>query len=215
MDDEESKAIVRWVQDTQTQFPSLQFIDSIHNLNSFLQRTYSYEVGDMAIANSNLSNVVSVPDYYLLPKGENLLESLKKHSIPHLCYSLDMQLPILVKPQWTVGNPESHIIDILLSESALPSCYSEDMVVQSYKDHNGVIYKAYAIANSVFLEKRISLPNVEDCSVPIFSVLRIRTLSTSTKSTERRSAHSRSVQKIIHPLSIIRLFTTKVLLPSF
>lgn len=52
-----------------------------------------------------------------------------------------MSLPILVKPQFTTGDPSSHAIDILLSESSLPSSYSMDMVVQSYKDHNGVIYK--------------------------------------------------------------------------
>lgn len=42
-----------------------------------------------------------------------------------------------------------------------------DMVVQSYKDHNGIIYKAYAIEDEVFLEKRVSLPNVEHCAVSI------------------------------------------------
>ena len=52
-----------------------------------------------------------------------------------------MTLPILVKPQWTIGSPESHIIDILLDESALPLCYDIDMVIQSYKDHNSIIYK--------------------------------------------------------------------------
>lgn len=82
-----------------------------------------------------------------------------------------MSLPILVKPQWTVGNLESHIIDIFINEEALPLNYDMDMVVQSYKDHNGIIYKAYAIEDEVFLEKRFSLPNVEHCAVRMLFVL--------------------------------------------
>ena len=78
---------------------------------------------------------------------------------------LDLSLPILVKPQWTTGDPLSHSIDVIISPSSLPSSYDTDMVVQEYKDHNGVIYKAYAISDEVFLEKRYSLPNVADCSV--------------------------------------------------
>ena len=85
-----------------------------------------------------------------------------------------MTLPILVKPQWTIGSPESHIIDIVLDESALPLCYDIDMVIQSYKDHNSIIYKAYAIKDTVFLEKRISLPNVDSCNVvSFFKIIRI------------------------------------------
>ena len=76
-----------------------------------------------------------------------------------------MSLPILVKPQFTTGDPSSHAIDILLSESSLPNSYSMDMVVQSYKDHNGVIYKAYAVEDHIFLEKRYSLPNTCGCDV--------------------------------------------------
>ena len=76
-----------------------------------------------------------------------------------------MSLPILVKPQMTTGDPASHQIDIFLSYEALPECYNIDMVVQAYKDHNSVIYKAYAIQESVFLEKRYSLPNTQNCSV--------------------------------------------------
>ena len=71
-----------------------------------------------------------------------------------------MSLPILVKPQFTTGDPSSHAIDILLSESSLPSSYSMDMVVQSYKDH-----KAYAVEDHIFLEKRYSLPNTCGCDV--------------------------------------------------
>lgn len=76
-----------------------------------------------------------------------------------------------MKPQWTVGNPESHIIDIFIDEQALPSHYDMDMVVQSYKDHNGVIYKVYAIGEQVCIETRYSLPNVDQCEVWLLLLL--------------------------------------------
>ena len=168
VEDEESQGIVRWVKETQIHHPTLLFIDSIRNLSSFLKRTYSYEIGEQAIAKSQLSSHFSVPNYYLLPKGQNLRESLQQHSNDLLSFQIGMELPILVKPEWTVGTPESHVIDILITEDSLPDCYDKDMVVQSYKDHNGVIYKAYAIADAVFLEKRFSLPNVANCIVCFF-----------------------------------------------
>ena len=70
-----------------------------------------------------------------------------------------MELPVLTKPQLTTGDPQSHLIDILLDERATPSTYPIDMVVQRYCNHNGVIYKVYAIEDAVFIEKRYSLPN--------------------------------------------------------
>lgn len=39
------------------------------------------------------------------------------------------------------------------------------MVVQSYRDHDGVIFKVYAVEDTVFIEKRYSLPNVANCEV--------------------------------------------------
>ena len=80
-----------------------------------------------------------------------------------------MSLPILVKPQWTTGDPSSHAIDVFLDESSLPSSYPFETVVQSYKDHNGIIYKAYTIEDHVFLEKRYSLPNAQNCEVRFHS----------------------------------------------
>lgn len=79
-----------------------------------------------------------------------------------------MTLPVLTKPQLTTGDPQSHLIDILLNEKAAPSTYPIDMVVQKYCNHNSVIYKVYAIEDAVFIEKRYSLPNASPCEVGLF-----------------------------------------------
>lgn len=78
-----------------------------------------------------------------------------------------MNLPVLTKPELTTGDPQSHLIDILLNEKAVPSTYPIDMVVQRYCNHNGVIYKVYAIEDTVFIEKRYSLPNASPCEVDV------------------------------------------------
>ena len=78
---EENELIVRWVQETRKSYPTLQFVDSIDNLEDFLQRTYSYEIGQKAIANCKLESTLSIPSYFLLPKGESIKEALKLHGI--------------------------------------------------------------------------------------------------------------------------------------
>ena len=77
----------------------------------------------------------------------------------------DISVPVLIKPQWTTGDPASHAIDIILEQDAIPDSYPIDMVVQSYRDHDGVIFKVYAVEDTVFIEKRYSLPNVANCEV--------------------------------------------------
>lgn len=76
---EENESIVHWVEETQKKYPKLLFIDSIHNLTDFLRRSYSYEVGEMAIANCNLQSILSIPHSFLLQKGECLKEALIQH----------------------------------------------------------------------------------------------------------------------------------------
>lgn len=78
---------------------------------------------------------------------------------------LDVSVPVLIKPQWTTGDPLSHAIDIILEEEGIPDSYPIDMVVQVYRNHNGVIFKVYAVEDTVFIEKRYSLPNVTGCNV--------------------------------------------------
>ena len=76
---EENKQIVQWVENTRKEYPELLFFDSIHNVKDFLRRTYSYEVCNQAIQNSHLESIFSIPDYFLLPKHENLKEALHNH----------------------------------------------------------------------------------------------------------------------------------------
>ena len=76
---EENQQIVRWVENSRKEYPELLFFDSIHNVKDFLRRTYSYEVCNQAIQNSHLESIFSIPDYFLLPKHENLKEALHNH----------------------------------------------------------------------------------------------------------------------------------------
>lgn len=78
---EENESIVHWAEETHKNYPELLFIDSIQNLTAFLRRSYSYEVGEKAIANCNLQSVLSIPHSFLLQKGECLKEALMQHGI--------------------------------------------------------------------------------------------------------------------------------------
>lgn len=170
IDGQENEDIVKWLEMTRKEHPDIAFVDSLDNLHDFLKRSYSYEVAERAIQNRSLDSVLSVPQYYVLPKGESVRESLKANRLfGSIAWFADMSLPILVKPQWTTGDPSSHAIDVYLDESSLPSSYPFETVIQSYKDHDSVIYKAYAIENHVFLEKRYSLPNAKNCEVGFHS----------------------------------------------
>lgn len=77
---DENEAIVKWVQAALLHDPNLKFIDSLDNLRDFLRRSYSYEVAEKAIACSKLEHILSVPDYFLLPKGTSIKEALTNHS---------------------------------------------------------------------------------------------------------------------------------------
>ena len=157
--------MIAWFRETHKLHPNLLFIDNCDKLDIFVRRSYSYEVATQAIQNGHLGDVLSVPKYAVLPKGENIREFLERESFPSCSLPLiEIALPILVKPEWQNGD-STHVIEVIISPSSLPVSYDVDMVIQEYKDHNGVIYKAYAIADKAFLEIRYSLPNVSDCDV--------------------------------------------------
>ena len=82
---EESERIKRWLDETRRNYPNMVFIDSLDYLHEFLSRSYTYEVGEEAIRKSHLESFLSVPAYFLLPKGENLGQAL--HS--HRCYEME------------------------------------------------------------------------------------------------------------------------------
>ena len=202
---EENEKIVAWTKSTRKLHPKLLFIDSLEQLDLFLRRSYSYEIATQAIHNGNLESVLSIPKYAFLPKGESILELLQRENL---------SLPILVKPQWTTGDPLSHSIDVIISPSSLPSSYDTDMVVQEYKDHNGVIYKAYAISDEVFLEKRYSLPNVADCSDPVDRYT-IDRLKKCPQTFSRDGPASTKNNEIIHDVSAETEFLTIDLVKRF
>ena len=81
---EESERIKRWLDETRRNYPNMVFIDSLDYLHEFLNRSYTYEVGEEAIRKSHLESFLSVPAYFLLPKGENLGQALQSHR----CYEM-------------------------------------------------------------------------------------------------------------------------------
>lgn len=79
MKGEESERIMHWLEETRRDYPKMIFIDSLDYLHEFLSRSYTYEVGEEAIRRSHLESFLSIPTFYLLPKGENLRQSLQSH----------------------------------------------------------------------------------------------------------------------------------------
>ena len=79
MKGEESERIKHWLEETKRNYPDMIFIDSLDYLHEFLRRSYTYEVGEEAIHKSHLESSLSVPAYFLLPKGEDLRQSLQSH----------------------------------------------------------------------------------------------------------------------------------------
>lgn len=82
---EENEKIVAWAKSTRKLHPTLLFIDNLEQLDLFLRRSYSYEIATQAIHNGNLESVLSIPKYAFLPKGESLLELLRRESKSGLC----------------------------------------------------------------------------------------------------------------------------------
>ncbi|KNB41650.1 inositol-tetrakisphosphate 1-kinase 3 [Blastocystis sp. subtype 4] len=205
----EDRRIVEWYESTRSSHPDLLFIDSLDKLEDFLDRFYTYEVGEEAICLTKLQSILSVPEYFLLPKGTSVREAMRLHHI---------SVPVLIKPQWTTGDPASHAIDIILEQDAIPDSYPIDMVVQSYRDHDGVIFKVYAVEDTVFIEKRYSLPNVANCEnlIQKYTIDRLKkcpesfssTIQTPTKDNEIISGRTES----IGPLSLenVRSFVVSI-----
>ena len=90
-----------------------------------------------------------------------LLFKLIVRLIPQKIIKLELSTPLLAKPELTTGDAESHKVDVLLHPSSLPASYPIDMLIQQYHNHNGVIYKLYAVGNVISVKMRYSLPNVE------------------------------------------------------
>ena len=76
---EEDTQIVNWMKEARAAHPHLLWIDNMENLDAFLERTYSYEVAQQAIQDSQMDSILHVPEYFLLPKGENVLASMTDH----------------------------------------------------------------------------------------------------------------------------------------
>lgn len=72
--------MIAWFRETHKLHPNLLFIDNCEKLDIFVRRSYSYEVATQAIQNGNLGDVLSVPKYAVLPKGENIRAFLEHES---------------------------------------------------------------------------------------------------------------------------------------
>ena len=81
MSTSEDRRIVKWFEATRASHPNLVFIDNLDKLQDFLDRFYTYEVGKEAIRLAKLESTLSVPDYFILPKGTNVREALKVHGM--------------------------------------------------------------------------------------------------------------------------------------
>jgi len=67
--------------------PHLLWIDDMGNLDAFLERSYSYVVAQQAIDAAHLGSLLHVPEYYLLPKGTSVSDSLHNHRMYDSCSS--------------------------------------------------------------------------------------------------------------------------------
>ena len=84
---EEDTRIIGWMKETRSMHPHLLWIDDMGNLDAFLERSYSYVVAQQAIDAAHLGSLLHVPEYYLLPKGTSVSDSLHNHRMYDSCSS--------------------------------------------------------------------------------------------------------------------------------
>lgn len=74
---EEDRNIIRWLKTTLEEYPDVHLIETIQDLDKFIQRSYTYKVIEEASQASGIPLIV--PKYFVLPGNTNLAEALESH----------------------------------------------------------------------------------------------------------------------------------------
>jgi len=155
-DTEKSQHRVKLIESYLERNPHVKIIDPIENQKGALNR---------AVISSMLKKVDSdlvqlnmpfeSPNFVIVDKEQDDYTALlAQHSI---------KFPIIAKAVTACGTEASHIMGILYNEKGLHGTkLKPPMLVQEFKNHNGVIMKVYTIGDHIHVVRRKSLRNVQD-----------------------------------------------------
>ena len=74
---DEDCQIIRWLNETLQEFPTLLLVENIDDLDRFIQRSFTYEVIERAAKESGIPLIV--PQYFVLPANTCLASTLQTH----------------------------------------------------------------------------------------------------------------------------------------
>ena len=84
---------------------------------------------------------------------------LSVFSLKSLLARAKLKYPLICKPVTACGSASSHQLAIVIDERGL-ELISPPVVIQEYKNHDSVLYKAYVMGDKVEVFIRPSLPNI-------------------------------------------------------
>ena len=134
------------------QNPSCKLIDSPSRVRHLMSRERIASMLSTSLKSlpSNGAYTVRAPNYAVIKQAET---SCRIVASAGLCY------PLIAKPLDAAGTVQSHKMTVALSPSGLQDCIYP-CLLQSYENHDGVLFKVYVIGKEVRLFRRPSLPNL-------------------------------------------------------
>ncbi|KAG8193680.1 hypothetical protein JTE90_024043 [Oedothorax gibbosus] len=147
--DLQSKLICESFQKYVDSHPSMVVIDPLPNIENVLDRYRQYKIVD--------ESEICDKDDIFIPAFVELLSMNVPENLAKM-KSAGIEFPIVCKPSMAHGSTLSHQMCLIFNEEGLkdinPPC-----VVQSFVNHNAVLYKLFVIGNEYFVIERPSLKN--------------------------------------------------------
>ncbi|XP_057548182.1 inositol-tetrakisphosphate 1-kinase 5-like [Amaranthus tricolor] len=75
--------------------------------------------------------------------------------------TLGLKFPVIAKPLIANGSPNSHQLSLVLNLNGLNKMKEEQVLLQEFVNHGGVLFKVYVAGNHVKCVKRNSLPDFD------------------------------------------------------
>jgi len=154
-DTETSQKRIKLIENYIEKHPHVVIIDPIESQKGALNRAVISTILKNVDADLEKLNMpFGSPNFLIIDKEQpDYTSLLTQHSI---------KFPIIVKALTACGTEESHIMGIIHNEKGLHGTKLQvPMLVQEFKNHNGVIMKIYTIGDHIHVVRRSSLRNVK------------------------------------------------------
>ncbi|THD20637.1 Inositol-tetrakisphosphate 1-kinase [Fasciola hepatica] len=132
--------------------PHVVCIDRLEDVQRITRRDEQFKIITEFFKQSDLSASVCVPNFCTLHTN-NIQENSR------LLREADIRFPVIVKPQTAHGERNAHSMALVFNERGLKQIPCP-VVAQEFVNHNGVLFKIFAIGQKTFIYTRTSIRNL-------------------------------------------------------